>query len=517
MTAIAPPYSAPNTAESFVCELDLIRPSTLNPRKRFAEDKLEELAASIRQHGLLEPLVVREVAGESIAHPEPGYTSERATYELIAGERRRRAATLAGLDAVPVRNLGPLDDRTALRLALVENLQRQDLDPIEEAEGYARLNRVVGLTQTQIAAAVNRSQPAIANAMRLLKLPEDVRARIGAGALTVSHGLALLRYQEFPAVASALAGLAVEHHTTSRELEGELPHTSALVKARLVREITWQTPWKDTCAACPFGARRSSPYTIAYCLKPAHYDELAAAHDAAEAAAREAAVATSRAAQAATGAHDATVDGEPAPGLVRLADLRYDAYHQFQAGEALPVGCSPDCPCRARAIASRWDYELRTQVDGGVVEVCLDPQRRRQLQAAQTKAEKRAKRERHKGEVAALTAALADLAAPGPRELVVLVASILRSGLGNEGHTAAVRDACAAEGLHAEVYLDRDPDHGGHYRALAQLPPATVLRLGLGVLLRRELHDRYLAEYGTGGALAGWYLHAPAGQEAADR
>src|SRR5262245_9926729 len=146
------------------------------PRRRFDPDALAALAESIRRHGLLQPLVVRRA--------EHGY-------ELIAGERRLRAARQAGLEEVPVavRQATPPE---RLELALIENLQREDLTALEEAEAYRQLIEVYGLTQEDIAQRVGKSRPAIANALRLLSLPDSVKAQLEAGELTPGHARAVL-------------------------------------------------------------------------------------------------------------------------------------------------------------------------------------------------------------------------------------------------------------------------------------------------------------------------------------
>lgn len=153
-----------------------IRANPDQPRRHFDEGALESLAQSIRTRGLLQPLVVRRTG---------------AGFELIAGERRLRAAELAGLDAVPVviREAGP---RERLEIALIENLQREDLSPLDEAEAYRHLIDTYGLTQEQVAAAVGRSRPAVANAIRLLTLPDAVKAQLEGGEISASHARAVL-------------------------------------------------------------------------------------------------------------------------------------------------------------------------------------------------------------------------------------------------------------------------------------------------------------------------------------
>ena len=153
-----------------------IRPNPDQPRRHFDEAALESLAASIRARGLLQPLVVRRTA---------------AGYELIAGERRLRAAQRSGLDAVPVvvREAGPQE---RLELALIENVQRENLTALEEAEAYRHLIDVHGLTQDEVAQAVGKSRPAVANALRLLALPDAVKAQLEGGELSAGHARAVL-------------------------------------------------------------------------------------------------------------------------------------------------------------------------------------------------------------------------------------------------------------------------------------------------------------------------------------
>ena len=160
----------------FLCRIDLLRPNRLQPRRQFAQAELEDLAASIREQGILQPLIVRK--------SEPGY-------ELIAGERRLRAARLAGLTQLPV-VIRDVTDHQLLELSLVENIQREDLNPIEEADAYFQLITRFDLTQDQAAARVGKSRSAVANFLRLRQLPEQIKASIVEGALRMGHARALL-------------------------------------------------------------------------------------------------------------------------------------------------------------------------------------------------------------------------------------------------------------------------------------------------------------------------------------
>lgn len=150
-----------------------------NPRREFAEEDLTDLAASIREHGIIQPVVVR---------PQPGHTGH---FELIAGERRWRAAQRAGLTELPV-IIRDVDDKTALEVAIIENVQRADLNPIEEAAGYQKLIDDHGYTQADLGDVIGKSRSHVANTLRLLKLPEAVRAYVNSGALSAGHARTLV-------------------------------------------------------------------------------------------------------------------------------------------------------------------------------------------------------------------------------------------------------------------------------------------------------------------------------------
>lgn len=171
------PVSATRGPEFFVCPIERIRPLKGQPRRFFDEERLAELVVSIKQQGLVQPLLVRPDAD--------------GLFTLIAGERRWRAAQRAGLHDVPV-VVRQADDMVAFELALVENLQREDLNPIEEAEAFARLLGEHDYTQEQLAERIGKDRSTVANSLRLLRLPESVRRALIAGALTSGHARALL-------------------------------------------------------------------------------------------------------------------------------------------------------------------------------------------------------------------------------------------------------------------------------------------------------------------------------------
>lgn len=185
-----------------------VEPGLKQPRKRFDEESLQDLADSIRIHGIIQPLTVRRLSS--------GY------YQIIAGERRWRAAKLAGLSEIPAVII-EADDRKVMELGLIENLQREDLNPAEEARGYQVLMEEYGLTQEQVAQQMGKSRPAIANTLRLLSLPEDLMRLVEEGLLSAGHARTIL----------GAPTAALQREAAKRVIDGQLSvrQTEALVKA----------------------------------------------------------------------------------------------------------------------------------------------------------------------------------------------------------------------------------------------------------------------------------------------
>ncbi len=183
--------------------LSEIVPNKDQPRKTFDEAALDELADSIRQHGVLQPLLVRPIAAGG--------------YQLVAGERRWRAAKKAGLKEVPV-VVKELNDTETMEIAIIENLQREDLNPIEEAEGLQALIDKCGFTQEEVAVSVGKSRPAIANSLRLLRLPEEVRAMTKNGEISAGHARALLAFDNEAMIYEAAQNI-VKNKMTVRDVE----------------------------------------------------------------------------------------------------------------------------------------------------------------------------------------------------------------------------------------------------------------------------------------------------------
>ena len=180
LSALIPDAPAATSDRSLEVDIDLLRPNQFQPRTHMDDSRIDELSRSIRSHGIIQPIVVRKSDGG---------------YEIVAGERRWRASQRAGLLKVPIVVRDIPDDRL-LAAALIENIQRENLNPIEEAHAYRRLSDEFGLTQEQIAESVGKDRSSIANYVRLLRLPAEIRDHVGSGGLSMGHARALLGLQD---------------------------------------------------------------------------------------------------------------------------------------------------------------------------------------------------------------------------------------------------------------------------------------------------------------------------------
>ena len=222
LSALIPDAPAPVQGDrQLEIDIDRLRPNRFQPRTTLDEGKIDELARSIKSNGIIQPIVVRRV--------DDGF-------EIVAGERRWRAAQRLGLMKVPVVVRDIPDDRL-LAAALIENIQREDLNPIEEAHAYRRLADELHLTQEQIADAVGKDRSSVANYVRLLKLPQEVRANVGSGALSMGHARALL------AIADEAAQLRVARDIVSRGLS--VRETEAMVKKAGREQLPREETKKD--------------------------------------------------------------------------------------------------------------------------------------------------------------------------------------------------------------------------------------------------------------------------------
>jgi len=208
LDALIPSYATESSHIDGAVPIARIIPNRNQPRQEFDPKKLEELTASIKENGIIQPLTVREL--------------EEGNFELIAGERRLRAAKNARLETVPVYILSVDADVEMMEYALVENIQRVDLKPIEKAEGYAILSGKYDLSQDEISKRVGKSRPAIANALRLLKLPPEIKSSLNSGKISTGHALAIL------ALRKSLQMMTLHQKVIREELS--VRQTEALVK-----------------------------------------------------------------------------------------------------------------------------------------------------------------------------------------------------------------------------------------------------------------------------------------------
>jgi len=223
LSALIPDPVDVAAAPAVEADIDRLTPNDFQPRAEMDDTRLEELAQSIRSNGVIQPIVVRQIGDR---------------FQIIAGERRWRAAQLAGLRRVPIviREVPPGHEKSLLEMALVENIQREDLNPIEEALAYRRLADDFQLKQEDIAGAVGKDRASVANVLRLLKLPEEVRGEVAAGRLSMGHARALLSL-----------GDAVDQRETARDVIARnlsVRETEALVRKLLEDDAEVEAPRK---------------------------------------------------------------------------------------------------------------------------------------------------------------------------------------------------------------------------------------------------------------------------------
>ncbi len=190
--------------------IEFLRPNPRNPRQSFAEDELDDLASSVRQKGVMQPILVRPVEGDA------------DRFEIIAGERRWRAAQKAGLHEVPV-VVHRVDDREALEIAIIENVQRSDLNALEEAAGYEKLVADFSYTQDQLATVIGKSRSHVANTLRLLRLPDSVKAHVREGRLSAGHARALVGHDDPERLAQAIVDNGLNVRETEKLVKSPKP------------------------------------------------------------------------------------------------------------------------------------------------------------------------------------------------------------------------------------------------------------------------------------------------------
>lgn len=481
-----------------------IAPSPYQPRRAFDPAALEELAASIRGVGLLQPVTVRKIdvtpeecpfrgkeiptAGEGCGwhncpansqFNEPKSKQNRNArcqyahydwYELICGERRLRAAKLAGLTHVPAQVI-EADDRTTAELVALENLQRADLNAIETAAMYRTLADM-GMTQSQIAERLGVSQPSIANALRLLELPETVQDQVRAGTISGTMARGLLRWPS-PLAQELLAKYALDNGWTTKQVEqSSLP--DAVVKKLVAKHLAQDMPWYgagkplfdvvSTCGDCPHYRRQG------LCFNPPCFQERQASSQAAieeRKEAAKAAIAALRTAPASLANGPASPDGSPStpdvPAPVLLNDLPGDSY------ERIPdwlTTCRADCPQRVTLPRRMNDGLLQSWT------VCLEPDCLRKLHADHSAAADASRKAQMTEAEEQLIARLRDAHAD-PRELLAVLVADALEGCGVE----MLRALFAAWNLPLDAEVMSVASYHQGYDPVAQLEAAAALSL----------------------------------------
>ena len=215
----------------FECSVDKIVPNKFQPRSEFNEQDLQELSDSIKEKGVIQPLIVT-------------YNQDEDLYELIAGERRLRASKLAGLNHVPVVVMDIENEDLLLELALIENVQRTDLNPIEEAEAYRKLIEKFGYTQEETAKRVGKQRSTVTNMLRLLKLPDFIQKDVSAGAMSEGHGRALIRLVDRPLKLREIRDLIIRNGLSVRQTEKLIKKASyeKSVEERVKKDLPNEIP-----------------------------------------------------------------------------------------------------------------------------------------------------------------------------------------------------------------------------------------------------------------------------------
>lgn len=399
--------------------LAMIGPWAHNPRKAFENGPLDELAESIRIDGVQQPIVVREadaahyklvpgkrsgqegwfiydmrfIVGEGASRTYNGphwffkshgeAQANVPVYEIVMGERRWRASQLAGRPTIPAIVHVEMDDKTAMRLAVVENCRRRDLNAIEEANSYAAMERM-GYTQKEIADSIGCDQSVVSNRLRLLRLPQAVQDKVMQGQLSASHARALLRFEAFPTLLQVISDQAIAEGVSAKALEKGLPFGSVMASKKLVRQM-WSARF-DTkvCETCPHGAFLKvdeSNRNSNYCLLPEEFDRKNAEREAAianksdvvtaDAARAIAADVIKKLAEIGTTAEETSrtrtqreADSDADKILNKLPSIRDMPNAATIQGHA-PAGCTKDCPCRC----------LAKNYQGVPAEICTDRDR----------------------------------------------------------------------------------------------------------------------------------------------
>jgi len=373
--------------------VDQIGPNPMQPREIFDEEELAELTATVAKKGVQSPIVVRTFKAPAAEASEPAKSgtangsavmtvraaapddplASTPKYELVTGERRLRASRNAGRKRIPAFIRDDLTDAEAAEMALVENVQRANLNIMEEARGYKRLMLKFRMSEERIAHKVGKTVPTVQAAIRLLDLPEAVQTMLLRKQLTAAHGHELLRLAPFPEICVAVANKCVSDKITAAALSVHpLPGAQILKRAKSVVELGPHTKfeWRKVCRECPFKALVTSNFAT-YCLKPSEYRKKQ--EHAVELAKQEAA----RILEAA---------GKQEDGEVDITSMPAGSYRDLSVFP-VPTGCSGQCPCRREYVGPNDPTRPRA--------VCVDPARLKLLVDQDREAQEEAARRRY--------------------------------------------------------------------------------------------------------------------------
>ena len=360
------PKAAPANWQIVMLPVEQIGPNPYQPRLQFDEEEMAELITSVRERGVQQPILVRTApkteVGDKSKAPAP-------RYQLVAGERRLRASKAAKRRTIPAILRDDLSDLQAAELALLENVQRSNLNVIEEARAFRRLMLDFRMKEERIAKKVGKSVATVKDTLRLLALPSEVQTLLIARKLTASHGQQLLRLAPFESVCREVARRAATENIAATTLSQELlPGARQLRDSKLIVELDFRTrfDWKSECGSCPHKAYVVSGYH-SFCLKPDEWQRKQ--NEAIERAKQEAA----RVLDEAKNSDSGEVDTESLPP---------GSYRDLTHAEP-PAGCSEQCPCRGGTADPRDPTQKRP--------ICLAPERFAELVRAERQAHEEAR------------------------------------------------------------------------------------------------------------------------------
>ena len=471
--------------------MDWIRPWEQNPRKNFDASGLLELAESIAHDGIQQPIVVRLVGSKPSA-----LGSDIPDFQIVMGERRFLASQMLSKPTIRAIVRVDLSDKDALRLAIIENIKRRDLNAIEESDSYRALLDA-GFKQEEIAAQVGVAQGTISNALRLRKLSDAIRQMLVEGKLSASHARNLLRFEGFPAIQEHLAEWIIETGASSKSLEKGIPNLMYLIRDGLVMDLNgYNTNARREfdvaiCQSCPLSAYRTGEGYGQYCLRPDHFRQLNIEAQAEREANRAAAIAAFQAVNTQSTEERQANVSEETPEVPDLHDVQHLPSGSYAVVNVCPPGCTDQCACRMDAL--QW---------GKPVVVCINPQRYRKLEKAAFKAKNQKRREGlQEGKKAAemLACSMDDAGA-----LALLVVDDFHALTGTVA--TAIRDTVPQTPLAALLEKQRyNRTRLEVLKALAELPPAMIVTLGAKAKLLTELKSAAETEY-TSPLFTEWYF-----------